>query len=157
MGNRPLKFALDVAMSGAMGLDLDVQKLSPEDRRLVANAVSLYKERVSGVTSRGDLYRLESPYAAGRSVLNFVSEDQTKAMLFIYQVKDGDGARIKLRGLDPQRRYAVREINLPGDASSKLELGQKAFEGTALMTEGLKSPVNAQFTSAVIELLAENF
>ena len=32
MGHRPIKFALDVAMSGALGLDLDVRKLTPDER-----------------------------------------------------------------------------------------------------------------------------
>src|SRR5207237_2896538 len=62
MGKRPLKFAIDVAMSGSFGVDRDVQRMTPEERKTLAAAVKLYKERLRDVVLRGDLYRLESPY-----------------------------------------------------------------------------------------------
>ena len=62
MGNRPLKFALDVAMSGDLGFDVDLAKTTPEDRQAMANAIKLYKEELREVVGQGDLYRLESPY-----------------------------------------------------------------------------------------------
>src|SRR5260370_8623421 len=40
MGNRPLQFALDVAMSGALGLDMNVGKLTSQGRKTVAVPVA---------------------------------------------------------------------------------------------------------------------
>jgi len=156
MGRRPLKVALDVAMSGALGLDLNVSKLSPEDRKLVAGAVAIYKEKVRDVTLRGDLYRLESPYAGARSALDFVSEDRARAVLFVYQLKEGDVGPIRLRGLDSQRRYRVRELNLPAGSNSKLAIQDKVIEGASLTTDGLQPLMSSEFTSAVIEFVAED-
>jgi alpha-galactosidase len=155
MGQRPLKFALDVAMSGALGLDLDAGKLSPGDRKLVANAVALYKDRIREVTLRGDLYRLESPYAGPRSALDFVSEDRTKAVLFVYQLKNSQGVPLRPRGLDPQRRYKVREINLPAGTDFRLAAQNSILEGASLMADGLQPPIDSEFSSCVIELVPE--
>jgi alpha-galactosidase len=156
MGHRPLKFALDVAMSGALGLDLDVSKLSPEYRKLVAGAVAIYKEKVRDVTLRGDLYRLESPYAGARSALDFVTEDRARAVLFVYQLKSGDAGPIRLRGLDPQRRYKIHELNIPAGSNSKLATQDKIIEGASLMADGLQPPISSEFTSAVIGFVAED-
>ena len=156
MGRRPLKFALDVAMSGALGLDLDVSKLSPEDRKLVAGAVAIYKEKVRDVTLRGDLYRLESPYVGARSALDFVSEDRARAVLFVYQLKPGDGGPIRLRGLDPQRRYKIQELNLPAGSNSNLAAQDKIIGGASLMADGLQLPITSEFSSAVLEFVTED-
>ena len=155
MGHRPIKFTLDVAMSGALGLDLDVGKLTPEERRAVANAVSLYKQELRDTVLQGDLYRLESPYRGPRAALNFVSADRSRALLFIYQLKAGEDEAVKLAGLDPQKRYAVHEVNLSPGTGSQLVTDGKVLEGGALMRDGLVPPVRSEFTSAVIELKAE--
>jgi len=154
-GHRPMKFTLDVAMSGALGLDLDVGKLTPEERKAVANAVSLYKQELRDVVLQGDLYRLESPYHGPRAALDFVSSERSRAVLFVYQLKAGEGEAVKLAGLDPQRRYTMHEVNLLPGAGSQLATEGKALAGSVLMSEGLVPPVRSEYTSAVIELKAE--
>ena len=86
MGQRPMKFALDVALSGALGVDLDLRKLSPEERKTLAAGVALYREKdLRELVSQGDLYRLESPYDGPRAALSYVSPDCSRAVLFVYQ------------------------------------------------------------------------
>lgn len=155
MGHRPMKFTLDVAMSGALGLDLDVDKLTGEERKLVAHAVALYKQELRDVVLQGDLYRLESPYHGPRAALDFVSNDRSRAVLFVYQLKEDDGGAVKLSGLDPQKRYAVREVNLPAGVASQLTAEGKALDGSTLMREGLVPPVRSEYTSTVVELRAQ--
>jgi alpha-galactosidase len=155
MGRRPLKFALEVAMSGALGLDLDVGKLNPQDRKFVAAAVALYKRDLRDLVSQGDLYRLESPYAGPRAALDIVSQDRSHAVLFVYQLKDGHGDAIQLHGLDPAKRYKVRQVNLPPEAASEFSAQDKSFTGALLSTDGLVPPVHSELTSAVIELTSE--
>jgi alpha-galactosidase len=152
MGQRPLKFTLDVAMSGALGLDLDVGKLNAEERNVIAAAVSLYKEQLRDVVLQGDLYRLESPYQGPRAAMNFVSDDRSRAVLFVYQLKAGERGAVKLHGLNPQMRYKLHEVNLPAGVRSELKTEGQALAGAALMRDGIVAPVGGEFSSAVITL-----
>ncbi len=155
MGNRPLKFALDVGLSGALGLDLDVAKLTAEERRAVADAVALYKERLRAVVQQGDLYRLESPYQGPRAALDYVTPDRSRAVLFVYQLKEADAGPVRPLGLDPHRRYRVRELNLPAGIHSQLGSDGEILDGAALMREGLKTTCRQPFSSQVIGLTDE--
>jgi alpha-galactosidase len=155
MGKRPLKFAFDVAFSGALGMDLDVGKLTPEERKFAAAAAGLYKERLRGVVQQGDLYRLESPYDGPRAALDYVTANRSQAVLFVYQLKDGEAKAVKPRGLDPKRSYRLREANLPEGAASQLTANGQVFEGAGLMRDGFQPPCQKEYTSAVIELVAE--
>ena len=154
MGHRPLKFAFDVASSGALGMDLDLAKLPEADRAFAAAAVATYKS-VADVVTGGDLYRLESPYAGPRAALAYVSPDRARAVLFAYGLGDGEPTPIVLRGLAPARRYRVAERNLrPGVRSGLADDGQ-AVDGATLMSRGLVVPVRHAAESAMVELTAE--
>jgi alpha-galactosidase len=148
MGKRPQKFAVDVAMSGALGVDMDVRKLTADARKALATSIALYKERVRDVVEQGDLYRLESPYEGTRAALNYVSDDRSRAILFVYQLQAGDSKAVKPRGLDPQRKYRVQEINLPAGVKSDA----KAISGANLMRDGIVPRCSKEFDSAVIEI-----
>jgi alpha-galactosidase len=155
-GNRPLKFAIDVAMSGAMGFDMDVRKLSPADRKFITDVITLYKSQIRDVVEQGDLYRLESPYDHPRAALDFVSADRSRAVLFVYQLTNAPAATpVKLRGLDPRKKYLVREVNLPDDAKSQLAVDSQTIDGATLMRDGFAPPCRKDCDSAVIELVAE--
>lgn len=154
MGKRPLKFAINVAMSGAMGVDMDIRKLSPEERKVLASGIQLYKQRLRDVVQQGDLYRLESPYQDPRGTLNYVSADQSKAVLFVFQLKDGPSDVVKPKGLDPNRKYTVRELNLPEGVESKLSLNGKVVDGATLMNAGLVPSTAKEYDSMVIEFVA---
>jgi alpha-galactosidase len=155
MGHRPLKIALDVAMSGALGLDLDVGKLSSEERRSIAAAVALYKEELRDVVLLGDLYRLESPYAGPRAALDFVSEDRARAVLFVYQLKANKGGPVRVAGLDPEKSYRIREVNLPEGASSSLASNEQTIQGSVLLHDGILPSTEFEWTSSVIELTSD--
>jgi alpha-galactosidase len=154
MGKRPQKFAVDVAMSGALGVDMDVRKLSADDRKALAASIALYKKSVRDVVEQGDLYRLESPYQGPRAALNYVSADRSRVVLFVYQLKAGDAAAVKPLGLDAQRDYRVQEINVAAGAKSQLAADGKAINGSTLMRDGIVPPCTKEFDSSVIELVA---
>jgi hypothetical protein len=59
---------------------------------------------------------------------------------------------VRPRGLDPARRYRVREINLPEGQRSRLELHDKVLDGATLMERGFTSPLRRPVESAVIHL-----
>jgi alpha-galactosidase len=153
MGQRPLKFALDVAMSGALGVDMDVRKMTQEECRQTAAAISLYKDELRDVVLQGDLYRLESPYDGPQAALDYVSADRTHAVLFVYQLKAGDSRNaVKPAGLDPQRRYRVHEVNLPAGTHSRLAQDGQVVDGASLMRDGLVTSCEKAFDSIVVEL-----
>ncbi len=106
LGNRPLKFAFDVAMSGRLGMDMDVDKLSDADRAYAASAVAAYKE-IRGVVQFGDLYRLESPYDGPRSTLQYVLGDS--AVVFVYSLGNSPALALDLKGLGAGQ-YRVSEV-----------------------------------------------
>jgi alpha-galactosidase len=155
MGHKPLKLAIDVALSGAFGVDRDVSRWTPAERQQVAAAVTLYKERLRDLVAQGDLYRLQSPYEQPQAALSYVSTDRARAVVFIYKLRESVTAAVKPQGLDPAKRYRVREINLPAGAKSRLGLHDQVVDGATLMADGFPAPLRRALDSAVIELTTE--
>jgi alpha-galactosidase len=155
MGHRPLKLALDVALTGAFGIDRDVSRWTPEERRQVAAAVTLYRTSLRELVASGDLYRLESPYEKPRAALSYVAENKARAIIFVCQLGETAFGPIKPRGLDPAKRYRLREINLPEGTRSRLSGNEQIFEGATLMLDGFNPPLRRALDSALIELVAE--
>ena len=152
MGGKPTKLAVDVALSGTFGIDRDVKKMTPDERQTVAAAAKLYKETLRPLVAQGDLYRLESPYTEARASLSYVAPDRTTAVIFVYQLRESTPAPLRPRGLDPARRYRVRELNLGPGARSRLELQDRVVDGATLMERGFSSPLRRPLDSAVIYL-----
>ena len=153
MGDRPLKFSFDVASSGCLGMDLDVAKLSAADKAFAAAAIANYKS-FREVVLEGDLYRLESPNDGPRTSLMYVTPDRSRAVLFVYQLKAAAAKALTLQGLDPARQYAVRELNVPADTTSRLGIDGQTLSGQTLMSDGLAPPTHDAVDSAVVELVS---
>lgn len=149
-GNRPMHFACSVAMSARYGMDLDLVKLSAEDKAICAGAIAAYK-RIREVVHLGDLYRLEQPHNADRGALNYVSEDRSKAVLFVFQLQDGAAQPVRPQGLDATKRYIVREIN-PAPGRAALPQEGKSFVGEELMRDGIIPNCVKALEACVIEL-----
>ncbi len=161
MGNRPIKFTFDVAMSGTLGMDMDLSKLKPEELQFSKSAIEAYKG-FRDVVVTGDLYRLESPWAADgtsssdRTSLMYVLPDGSRAVAFAYQTADAaKSAPLMLKGLDPSKRYTLHERDLGTGVTSKFELDGKTVDGASLMKDGIVPPVQKQYDSAVIEFVSE--
>jgi len=152
MGDRPMKFAADVAMSGSLGMDMDLSKLSQSDRDFLASAVATYKQ-IRDVVREGDLYRLASPYDGNRSALVYVSPDKSKAILFVYCLEDAPQAAVKINGLDASRQYSLEELDLPAGETSSLSI--HSATGKELASDGLTPPCHNAYQSCVIELTAQ--
>ena len=155
MGNRSLKFAFDVAMSVRLGMDMDLAKLSPSDLAFVTGAIKIYKEQVRPVVQFGDLYRIENPHTGPRAVFNYITQDRSHAVFFIFQTADAPATPAKPVGLDPARHYRVRELNLPDGIASALPQNNKLLDGATLMREGMNPPCTKSCDSMVVELVAE--
>ena len=69
-----LKYRIDVAMSGRLGMEIQPKNMTDEEKALCRKAISEYKE-IRPVVQFGDLYRLVSPYDnQGLSSIMYVSE-----------------------------------------------------------------------------------
>jgi alpha-galactosidase len=149
-GNRPLHFACTVAMSARFGMDLDLTKLSAEDKAICAGAIKAYKQ-IREVTQQGNLYRLERPHNALRGALNYVSEDRTRAVVFAFQIKDGQALPVRPQGLDPARKYVVRELN-PAPGRKAIAQEGRAWTGETLMRDGVSPSCAKALEACVVEL-----
>ena len=148
--HRPMHFAASVAMSARFGMDLDLAKLSVEDKAICAGAINAYK-RIRDVTHLGELYRLERPHDTARGALNFVSLDRTRAAVFVFQLKDGQPLPVRPQGLDPAKRYMVREMN-PAPGRAALSQEGKSFTGKELMRDGIIPSCVKALEACVVEL-----
>ncbi len=104
----------------------------------------------------GDLYRLGSPFGNSFYGLMYVSEDKSRAVVFTYCIRfeprTVGGKTFRLKGLDPDRNYKVKEQNV--DQSSWWGDGA-SFDGTFLMEGGFNPVLPRLYSSAVFVLEAE--
>ena len=146
-GDHGLKFAFEVAMSGTMGMDIDVSKLSPADYSFAKQAIASYKG-IRNIVQLGEEYRLESPYEGPRSALMDVENDS--AALFVYSLGDSPAAPVKLKGLDRAKRYSIRLIDYGIRDSS----AQITMSGSALIDDGLPVGALKKYESSVFRITA---
>jgi alpha-galactosidase len=149
-GHRPMHFACSVAMSARFGLDLDLNQLSAQDKAICAGAINAYKQ-IREVTELGDLYRLENPHGNFRGALDFVSPDRGRAVVFVFQLQDGQPLPVHPQGLDPAKTYVVHELN-PAPGRAVMPQEGKSFTGEELMRDGIMPSCAKAVEASVIEL-----
>lgn len=57
----PLKFRVDVAMSGRLGMELQPRDITGKEVDFVKQSIDTYKN-IRPIIQHGDLFRLSSPY-----------------------------------------------------------------------------------------------
>lgn len=158
-GKQPLKYRTDVAMMGKLGYDIVVSKLDEKDMLFSQQAVATYRS-ISDVVWHGDLYRLINPHEQPFASLMYVNEKQTRAVIFSYltnnrYLPNPSAIPVKLKGLDPKKKYKLSEINLYPGTHSSLEVGS-VYSGDFLMTVGLNPKLSSRRTSVIVELMEVN-
>ena len=152
----PLKFRFDVAMTGRLGFELHPKDLTADEIRFAKQCVADYK-RLRPTIQQGDLYRLASPYENEFSALMYVNGARTSAVVtylgLTHGIRRDYTPRLRFDGLDPAKRYRIREINVLGRKHSHLD--GKTLGGDALMLEGFLCSLGGDYDSAVFELTAE--
>lgn len=134
----PLKMRADVAYFGTFGYELDATTFTPEEREAVRAQVAFMK-RYRGLIQFGEFYRLRSPFAGrgNECAWMVVGEGAREAIVAYYRVLQEVNAgrrQVRLAGLDPEARYAVREQGVPeGEAA----LYRRSVSGAELMRIGL--------------------
>lgn len=152
-----IKFRTDVAMMCKLGFDISLKELTADEQQFCAEAVANFK-RLKPVILEGDFYRLVSPYDGNHTAVMHVTKDQNKATLMAYDIFPGFKEKlypVKLQGLDPARRYRVKEINLMPGTESVLPENNKVYSGDYLMKVGLDAFSATRMNSKVIEITVE--
>nr|WP_067053202.1 alpha-galactosidase [Mucilaginibacter sp. L294] len=157
-GKQPIKFRVDVAMMGKMGFDIVVGKLDEKDLAFCQQALKNY-DTLKEVIWHGDQYRLQNPWDNDAAALMYVNQARSKAVVFNYLVNNrygaGTKAPIRFKGLDPQKRYTVKETNLyPGRGSVLAD--NQIYTGDFLMAVGINPEISSYHTSVVLQLDAVN-
>lgn len=157
--NKPLKFRIDVASMGKLGFDIEVDKLSPEDLEFAKQAVKNYDD-FKTIVWHGEMYRLVSPHETNMASVLYVNQEKSAGVMFNYlsnwrYTTTATQRPIKLQGLDPDKNYKIREINLMKNAKSSIN-AEQVYSGDFLMNVGLNPAVNNNRTSVVLEIKAQN-
>lgn len=136
----PLATRFAVASAGNLGYELDLKKLSKEEKEEVREQIKIYKERRRTVQF-GTYYRLADPFQENQSAWNIVSEDGSEVIFTHVQILARSAYRIpviQLRGLDPDAVYI------------DCETGQE-YGGDELMYTGIRIPrIRQDFSSTTI-------
>ena len=145
--NHPLDFKFDVSMSGVLGVGYDLTKWTDEEKTLAKEKIARYKE-IRKTVQFGMHYRLVSPYENNRSILQYVSKEQTESVVFVYNLAEyPDNAitetkqsnQIKLRGLQTNASYAIEGI-------------KGVFSGNQLMTIGIDFDLKGAYKSKIYKI-----
>ncbi|MBQ2716232.1 MAG: alpha-galactosidase, partial [Clostridia bacterium] len=115
----PLRTRGNVAMAGTFGYELDLTKLTDEEKETVRAQCDEYRKYYD-VINYGELYRLISPWKdRTRCAWSYVSQDKREALVTYAVMRSSiyDLHYIRLKGLDPNKRYLCEQTGqvLSGD------------------------------------------
>lgn len=137
-----LKYRIDVAMSGRLGMEIQPKNMTDEEKDLCRKAIAEYKQ-IRPVVQFGDIYRLVSPYDGhNMASMMYVDPEKTEAVFYWWKTEtfyDDHLPRVKMAGLDPAKSYKVHELNRIDNVPLPYE--GKSFSGKFLMENGLEIPL----------------
>ena len=126
----------NIASLGAFGYELDISKMTDEERQLTKRQIESYK-RTDELILKGDLYRLMSPFEKNYFCEMIVSKDKSTAYLVgerIHGLPCDYNQYLYLCGLDENALYEIEELHVRAS-------------GKALQNAGLLLPRLSDFDS----------
>ena len=152
-----IKFRTDVAMMCTLGFDIKLEDMNQNEHLYCDQAVKNYN-RLKPVILEGDMYRLVSPYGSNHTSSMFVGKDKKTAAVFAFDIHPRYAEKtlpVRLQGLDINKMYRVKEINMMPGSNSSLKGNDQVFSGEYLMNVGLDLFTTQQLNSRLIEITAE--
>lgn len=149
-----IKFRTDVCFPYKLGFDLDLKKLTDDERTYCRQAVCEWK-RLKHILFSPTIHRLVSPYQGNHCVLQRTDKDRSHALVFAYDLHPRFRESlqpVKLQGLNPDALYEVKEIMLMPGEKSRLSFQEKTFSGDYLMHIGLPLLTSNDMSSRIIEI-----
>ncbi len=104
-----LKARNETAYFGSFGYEMDITKMSEEEKNQVRKHILFFKEKRQ-LIQHGDLYRLLSPFEGNIASWMVLSKDQKEGLVYICQalaIPNAPQIRIKLKGLNEKSKYQV--------------------------------------------------
>ena len=136
-----LKYRIDVAMSGRLGMEIQPKNMTDDEKALCRNAIAEYKQ-IRPIVQFGDIYRLVSPYdKRGLASLMYVNEAKDKSVFFWWKTESFQNEllpRVKMAGLDASKNYKIHELNRID--LHPMDIEGKVYSGAYLMNHGLEMP-----------------
>ena len=127
----PIQTRGNVAMSGCFGYELDLNTLSAEDLEKVRAQVKRIKE-LRTTLLYGDFHRLVNPYEGQDTAWITVSKDKREAVFMFVRAMNQPATPpvlVKLRGLDENKIYTIRETGERYSGSEMMHLGLSVHPG----------------------------
>ncbi len=152
-----IKFRTDMASMCRLGFDIGLDELSADELTFCQEAIANWK-RLNPAIMDGTQYRLVSPYESNHMAVEYVDGSKKMGVVFAYNLAPRYREplmRVRLKGLDRNIKYLVREINLMPGAKSSFAQNDKTFTGDYLMKVGLDLLSAEHNTSMVVELIAQ--
>lgn len=152
-----IKFRTDVAMMCKLGFDIKLDDMNENDHIYCNQAVENYN-RLKPVILDGDLFRLVSPYGSNHTSSMYANKDKSKAVLYAFDIHPRYAEKllsVRLQGLDADRMYRVKEINLMPGSNSSFQGNNQLYSGEYLMNVGLEVFTTQQLNSRIVEITAE--
>ena len=135
----------NVAMVGTFGYELDVTRIPEADRNEIPGQIEMFK-KYNPLVRTGDQYRIGNVFDDNMwDAWMFVAKDKSEAVFTFVQVlgrPNYRSRRIKLKGLDPDRKYKNHETG-------------EVHTGAALMNCGINVNISGDFQSKVVYFTAE--
>ncbi|MDH2475056.1 alpha-galactosidase [Clostridium perfringens] len=121
------------AMAGNFGYELDITKLSEEEKEELKEQISLYKE-IRETVQFGTLYRLKSPFNSNEVAWMMVSEDKNEVVVsYVRQwaLVNESFRNLKLTALDKDSEYEIigEDMVLSGDELMYIGLNIPELQG----------------------------
>lgn len=144
--NTPFETRGLVALAGTFGYELDITKISEEDRKMIPKQVEMY-HKYNDLIRTGDYYRIAN-YTDNHlyDCWSVVSKDKSEVLITYIQVLQRPyyrSIRIYLKGLDENAIYRDTETN-------------QVYSGSALMHAGINiTGIRGDFAGKLIHLIKE--
>ncbi len=121
----PFKTRGAIASLGATGYELDLTKLTAEEKEQVKEQIANYK-RIDGLVLNGDLFRLANPFETNYFCEMIVAKDKTEAYVVGERFR-GDPCDhdrlLKLNGLDENKTYTIKELGVTASGKALMSAG----------------------------------
>lgn len=114
-----------IAMSGVFGFELDLSKVSDEEKDMMKKFVRFYKENRE-LYLYGDFYRLSSPFINNYGIWQHVSKDKTESIVCVFKkmhVPNMREKKFRLTGLDKDKLYCSEDDAIKMSGNTLMNVG----------------------------------
>jgi len=133
-----------VAMSANMGFELDLTKISEDEKVKIKSYISEYK-KMRKLIQFGNFYRLSNPFDGNEASWMIIDEKKDEFLLYHFKIlgmPNAKNKRLKLKGISTDKNY-------------KLEGTDEIYGGDELTFEGITIPYrHGDFQSVLMHFIS---